>query len=73
VTNPSLVSIELRHRDVASGDITAEATDASPIVSRITFAVEWSLTPFDSVRVDAREVENRRTGCPRNHPRAKWS
>ena len=28
------------------------------------FAVEWSLASFDSVRVDARELENRRTGVP---------
>jgi hypothetical protein len=28
------------------------------------FAVEWSPTSLDSVRVDARELENRRTGVP---------
>jgi hypothetical protein len=43
----------------------------SPIVSRIIFAVERSLWSLDSVRVEAREVENRPAGCPRNNLRAK--
>jgi hypothetical protein len=60
---------------ICSGIITcsgmaAAATFISPIVLSIIFAAERSL---DSVRIEAREVEHRRTGCPRNNPRAKWN
>ena len=73
-SNRQLVAIEWRDGDAAaSGDTTAEATARSADHSGDQSGAERSLTSLDSVRVEARMVENRRTGCPSSHLHVKWN
>ena len=65
-SNRQLVAIEWRDGDAAaSGDTTAEATARSADHSGDQSGAERSLTSLDSVRVEARMVENRRPGVPK--------
>jgi hypothetical protein len=64
----TLLTIELRDSDVADGDMRMMRQLTLRIVSRIIFAVGWSLGSVDSVRIEMREGEN-----PGNRPLAQRS
>ena len=74
MTNPSPVSIELRAGDVVRGDLIRKWR--LPFAGRFRAnlsGTDWSLPSLDSVRIEGREVVNRRTDCLRNDLHVKWN